>query len=107
MQGVDDLGDPAAEERASSRGQILREFIGTEAPKEMQLAAAAGALQIFREAHSQKGWVCSFFSFFFGQRQAHAGKYLEDVQLPKASCAFSSDTRWSTMRYACFQAHNG
>ena len=53
-QGVD-LSDPAAEEQASSRGQILRELIGTEAPKEMQLAAAAGAVQIFREAHSQKG----------------------------------------------------
>ena len=62
VQGVD-LSDPAAEERASSRGQVLREFVGAEAPKEAQLAVAAGAVQLFREAHSQKG--CGFIGTIY------------------------------------------
>ena len=76
---------------ASSRGQILREFIGTEAPKEMQLAAAAGAVQIFREAHSQKGWVCTL-RFYFSPAPDTRWHMLENVRPAQASCACPNDT---------------
>ena len=53
-QDIDPSGS-ADEEPASGRGRILQELVGADALKEKQLAATAGAVQIFRERGNQKG----------------------------------------------------
>ena len=70
MQDID-LSGPADEEPALGRGRILQELIGLDAPKERQLAATAGAVQIFKERGSQKGYAGRSACYFAGCLHAH------------------------------------